>query len=237
MEAQAPSTTVIARLFGQELPDGQVRGRGRLSQKEGRVALSAIDLTSGPPVEQAHQGGLRRPAPTIRLTGAIGDLLAFRQVDVRSDFRLPTRSLLAKVDLEPKAELGRVHGDLHLSDADGTMGFDHLTADLRGTDLLRVKVDGLIGDFGRLDEVQLQTRLEVPSPPALAEVLGVGSPGSRRSSSRASSWATVAASRRTARPGSAGPRSQASSRATSAGHGQPSRASSIRPECTWRISA
>jgi uncharacterized protein involved in outer membrane biogenesis len=174
VEVQAPSTTVIARLFGQELPDfGQVRGRGRLSQKEGRVALSAIDLTSGPPVEQAHGGGLRRPAPTIRLTGAIGDLLAFRQVDVRSDFRLPTRPLLAKVDLEPKAELGRVHGDLHLSDADGTMGFDHLTAELRGTDLLRVKVDGLIGDFGRLDEVQLQTRLEVPSPPALAEMLDV----------------------------------------------------------------
>ena len=174
VEAQAPSTTVIARLFGQELPDfGQVRGRGRLSQKEGRVALSAIDLASGPPVERTHQGGLRRPAPTIRLTGAIGDLLAFRQVDVRSDFRLPTRSLLTNVDLEPKAELGRVHGDLHLSDADGTMGFDHLTAELRGTDLLRVKVDGLIGDFGRLDEVQLQTRLEVPSPPALAEVLDV----------------------------------------------------------------
>ena len=156
---------------------------------------------------------------------------------MRSDFRLPTRSLLAKVDLEPKAELGRVHGDLHLSDADGTMGFDHLTADLRGTDLLRVKVDGLIGDFGRLDEVQLQTRLEVPSPPALAEVLGVDLARLAPLQFEGKLLATVAASRRTARPGSAGPRSQASSRATSAGHGQPSRASSIRPECTWRISA
>jgi uncharacterized protein involved in outer membrane biogenesis len=163
LEAQAPSTTVIARLFGQELPDfGQVRGRGRLSQKEGRVVLSAIDFASGPSGD-----------PTIRLTGAIGDLLAFRQVDLRSDFALPTISLLAMVDLEPKAELGRVHGDLHLSDADGTMGFDHLTAELRATDLLSVKVDGSIGDFGQLDEVQLQTRLDVPSPPALAEVLDV----------------------------------------------------------------
>jgi uncharacterized protein involved in outer membrane biogenesis len=163
VEAQAPSTTVIARLFGQELPDfGQVRGQGRLSQKEGRVTLSAIDLASGPAVD-----------PTIRVTGAIGDLLAFRQVDLRSDFTLPTISLLATVDLEPKAELGRVHGDLRLSDADGTMGFDHLTAELRGTDLVAVKAEGSIGDFGGLDDIQLQTRLEVPSPPALAEVLDV----------------------------------------------------------------
>ena len=64
MEVQAPSTTVIARLFGQELPDfGQVRGRGRLSQKEGRVALSAIDLTSGPPVEQAHGAAFAAQPP------------------------------------------------------------------------------------------------------------------------------------------------------------------------------
>ena len=161
VEAQAPSTTVIARLFGQDLPDfGQVRGRGQLGQQEDRVALSAIDATSGPSGD-----------PTIRLTGAIGDLLAFRQVDLRSDFALPTATLLAIVDLEPKAGLGRVHGELHLSDADGSMGFDHLTAELRGSDLVTVEAEGFIGDFGGLADVQLQTRLEVPNPPALGEVL------------------------------------------------------------------
>jgi uncharacterized protein involved in outer membrane biogenesis len=161
VEAQAPSTTVIARLFGQELPDfGQVRGRGRLSQQEDRVALSVIDLTSGPSGD-----------PTIRLTGAIDDLLAFRQVDLRSNFALPTTTLFAMIDLEPRAGLGQVHGELHLSDADGSVGFDHLTAKLRGTDLATVEAEGFIGDFGGLADVQLQIRLEVPSPPALAEAL------------------------------------------------------------------
>ena len=167
LDAQGPSTTVVARLFGYALPDfGRVRARAKLSQTRGIISLRTIDLDSGPTAE-----------PTIKVKGAIGDVLAFRRVALTSDFKVPTRTVLAMADIHGKAEIGRLHGKARLSDDDGTMGFDHLEAEVRETHLLSFTLEGVFGDFDQLDQVEFKTSLAVPNLANLADVFDVDASG------------------------------------------------------------
>ena len=167
LDAQGPSTTVVAKLFGYELPDfGRVRARAKLSQARGIISLRTIDLDSGPTAE-----------PTIKVKGAIGDVLAFRRVALTSDFKVPTRTVLAMADIHGKAEIGRLHGKARLSDDDGTMGLDHLEAEVRETHLLSFTLEGLLGDFDQLDQVEFTTSLAVPNLANLADVFDADASG------------------------------------------------------------
>ena len=160
LEARARSTALLAQQLGHESPDfGPVHARASLSDAQGPLALSAIRLVAGPAA-----------APSIKASGAIGDVLAFDKVELKGDFQIPTRDLLAFADIHAKSEVGRLHGKVHLSDADGSMGVEHLEAEVRETHLLSLTMEGRIDDLGKLDQVRFQTSLEIPKIANLAEV-------------------------------------------------------------------
>ena len=165
LDAQGPSTTVVAKLFGYELPDFGRTG-ARSSAKPEASSRPSIDLDSGPTAE-----------PTIKVKGAIGDVLAFRRVALTSDFKVPTRTMLAMADIHGKAEIGRLQGKVRLSDDDGTMGFDHLEAEVRETHLLSFTLEGVFGDFDQLDQVEFKTSLAVPNLANLADVFDADASG------------------------------------------------------------
>jgi AsmA family len=126
LEAQARSTALLARQLGHELPDfGPVHARASLGDAQGPLALSAIRLVAGPAA-----------APSIEASGVIGDVLSFEKVELKGNFRIPTKDLLAFADVRGNSDVGTVHGKVHLSDADGSMGVEHLEAEVRETHLL-----------------------------------------------------------------------------------------------------
>jgi putative transposase len=60
LDAQGPSTTVVAKLFGYELPDfGWARARAKLSQTRGIISLPTIDLDSGSTAERPSRSRAR----------------------------------------------------------------------------------------------------------------------------------------------------------------------------------
>ncbi len=167
LDARAPSTTVAAQLFGHDLPDfGAVHARARLGQSEGSFTLSSIDLRAG-----------SAQAPGLHVTGAIDDMLALEKVELAGAFEIPTADLLALVDIHGKAGLGTLHGKVELSDGDGSMGVEHLEAAIRETDLLALTMDGLIDDLEHLDQIELETSLDVSNIGNLAEVFGLDAAG------------------------------------------------------------
>jgi uncharacterized protein involved in outer membrane biogenesis len=167
LEARAPSTTLLAQQLGHESPDfGAVRARASLGNAQGPLALSAIRIVAG-----------SEAAPSIEVSGAIGNVLAFEKVELTGDFRIPTRDLLAFADIHGKSDVGRLHGNVHLSDGDGSMGVEHLEAEVRETHLLSLTAQGLIDDLEKLDQVRFQTSLKIPKIASLAEVFNAGGVG------------------------------------------------------------
>lgn len=172
LEAKVPSTTLLARHLGHETPDlGPVHVRAHLSDSQGALALTAIRLAAGP-----------AQAPTVEASGAIADVRAFEGVELNGEFKISTTDLLAFAGIRGNSEVGRLHGKVHLSDADGSMGVEHLEAEIRETNLLSLTMEGLIDDLRKLDQVRFQTSLEIPKIANLAEVFdadGVGLEGFR----------------------------------------------------------
>jgi hypothetical protein len=167
LDGNAPSTTLLARRLGYPCPDfGPLQARAGLQGGQRPLALTAIQLAVGPAAE-----------PAIEASGAIGDLNAFEKLELTGDFRVPTTDLLACAGIHGKTELGRLHGKMRLSDADGSFGVEHLEAEVRETDLLSLTMQGVVDDLEQLDQVSFETSLEVPKVADLAAVFdadGIG---------------------------------------------------------------
>jgi uncharacterized protein involved in outer membrane biogenesis len=161
LEARVPSTTVLAQYLGHELPDlGPVHGRAHLGSGERGPSLTSIRVAAGP-----------AEAPSIELSGAIGAVVTFENVELRGDFRIPATDLLSFAGIHRNSDIGRLHGRFDLSDADGSLGVEHLEAESRETQLLSLAAEGRIDDLKNLDQARFQASLEVPSVAKLVEAL------------------------------------------------------------------
>lgn len=138
-----------------------MHAQAELGDREGRLALSAIQLVAG-----------AASAPGLQARGMIGDVLAFTDVQVTGDLDIPTSNLLALAGLQGDAEIGQVQGRFRLSDADGSTGIELLDAQIRNTGLMSLRANGEIDDLANLDQIRLQANLETPSTAKLAEALG-----------------------------------------------------------------
>jgi uncharacterized protein involved in outer membrane biogenesis len=167
--AETTDSGPLLKLIDPMAPElGPVRGSGRLvgGGQGPLMALTAIRLVAGP-----------AEAPSIEASGAIGDVLAFEEVELTGDFEIPAADLLAFAGVDGDFDVGRLQGKVHLSDADGSIGIELLEAEITETDLLALTAEGLIDDLENLDQVRLQTSLEVPSIAKLAEVFGAAGAG------------------------------------------------------------
>jgi len=162
LEAQSPSTKSIFQLFGLSLPElGPVRARAILKDRGDLFALTAIDVSAG-----------SADRPAAHATGQIGDLLAMKKIELSGDFQIATARLLGLDAPVEKSALGRVHGQFSLSDADGSIGIEVLSAEVKNTKLLSLSVKGLFDDIEQKDELRFEVALKVPEVFELARELG-----------------------------------------------------------------
>jgi hypothetical protein len=162
LEARSPGTDNVLQLVGLSLPElGPVRARATLRERDDLFTLAAIDVLVGPD---------NRPA--VHATGQIGDIFAMKQIKLSGDFQIATARLLGPDVPVEKSPLGSVHGRFDISDADGSIGLEALSAQLVDTDLLTLSVKGLFDDFKLGDDFRMDATLTVPNVSALGRELG-----------------------------------------------------------------
>ena len=114
---------------------GPLSGQAHIHDRNKLLALDSVKLWIG---EDA--------APALQLTGAIGDLLAFRMITANVTLDIDSQHL-AKYANNPKlAELNPLKGKLVLSDAGDSLGIDSLHIETSHPHL-NLQVDGQFTDF------------------------------------------------------------------------------------------
>ncbi len=163
LDARWPNTESFYRLFDLDLPElGPVWARATLRNRGDGFTLTGIDVTAGSPDQ-----------PAVHVTGEVGDLLTFKGVKLIGEFDVATSAFL-DMDAVPKgAELGKVHGRFDLSDTDGSLGLEVLSAEIEDTKLFSLTINGLFDDIERRDDLRMEAALTVSEASQLGLLFGI----------------------------------------------------------------
>lgn len=135
---------------------------GRIvKDKDGRLGLQDIQVRNGPP-----------DRPTLRLHGHVDDLLGFTSVKLEGALDLPIHSILGAKPAVDDGQFGRLAGEISLSDADGSLGIDHLNAKVVDSDIWTLSLAFVLGEIRRLDDISLDTDLGIADLKTFAAAVG-----------------------------------------------------------------
>ena len=157
LTAESTTTKTVAGLVGQDWPElGPLRASGRLVAGADRFALAGLTGSLGPEDD-----------PLLRVMGEVSNLAELAGLTLQGSYRVPTAELLKDLAVTTEQSLGEIHGEFELTDADGSLGFESLTAELVETSLATLSLAGLIDDVRDLDQMDFQASLDVPDLEAL----------------------------------------------------------------------
>ncbi len=163
VEARSPTTEAVATLAEVALPElGPVRAKAVLKDRGRRFLLNGIDVAAG-----------SEDSPVVQVTGNIGDLVALRALSLAGDFDVPTEALIGTDGDGVAPGLGRVQGNFELSDSDGSIGLEAISAEIEGTSLFSLSVKGVFDDLRQRDELWMEAMLSVPDLPQLGREFGL----------------------------------------------------------------
>ena len=134
---------------------GPITAERLYKDKEGRLGFYDLVILAG---NTEHPG--------LRITGDVKDIIDFKGVDLKGVVDIPTTEFL------DVAELGRFTGDFAVSDADGSLGLEALSAKVTDSKLLALSLDLSYDDVTAGDDFNLGTQLDIPSFEAFAAALG-----------------------------------------------------------------
>lgn len=128
---------------------------------KGRIGLDDVLVLAGP-----------SERPTVRIRGSVKDVLHFEGVDLQGEIDFQTADALG-LEAEDKADLlGRLQGNVAISDADGSIGIESLKAQVTETDLLSMSIEFVLDDLREKDELSFKTSLNIPSFKKFSAALG-----------------------------------------------------------------
>ena len=129
-------------------PLGPIVVRGRLHDREGRLALDELDLQVG-----------AREHTWIEASGSIGDLLEFQKVNLQVDFgAADLRHARPYFKTEPP-DVGPIKGRATLTDKDGTLGVERFEVRGGRKGEFEIDVRGEFDDLRGLEEIELEAKL------------------------------------------------------------------------------
>jgi uncharacterized protein involved in outer membrane biogenesis len=163
LNARLPDVKGVSRIVDLDLPNlGPVWARATLRDRGKNFTLTDINIATG---------SLDQPAAQVK--GEIGDLLAMKSVALTGKFDVATATLLGMDTATQPNGLGNVHGRFDLSDTDGSIGLEELSAEIEDSKLLSLSIKGLFGDIGRVDDLRMQAALTVPDVYQLGRKFGL----------------------------------------------------------------
>ena len=128
---------------------------------EGRIGLYDVVVLAGP-----------AQRPSVRVQGDIKDILQFQGVSLKGEIDFKTADVVLLEAEDTASQLGRLQGELAISDADGSIGIETLKARVTGTDLISMNVAFIVDDLRAGDEIKLKTSLKIPSFKKFSAALG-----------------------------------------------------------------
>ena len=146
LKAHAPESKAFATLLGYVIPElGPIAASAQMRSK-----ASVLVLESG----RIRVGG--DPwKPVVQAEGSVSDL--FGAVKTRWDvvLDLDGHQFAQFADYQQIPDLGALHGEVHISNSDGSLGIDNLSFSSSGSDLLSLALNGEYGDLSKPDSLSL----------------------------------------------------------------------------------
>jgi len=130
--------------------------------EEGEISLSGIRLAAG-----------NAENPYLTVDGEIGDALELKQIALKAHLDIEATELFPFMSFENENALGRVTGDLLVSDKSGALSLDKLTLNTSETDLWNTSVSVAVSDLERLGEVKTDVVLVFRKPATLLGLFGL----------------------------------------------------------------
>ncbi len=128
---------------------------------QGHVGLYQLTILAGDP-----------DRPSVRVQGSIKDILEMKGVDLNGSVDFEIASTLGLAAEDNSAALGRLQGTVSVSDADGSIGIESLSASSADTTLLDLKLDLVFDDIKKTDELKFDTKLSIPDFTAFSAAIG-----------------------------------------------------------------
>jgi AsmA family protein len=140
---------------------GPITAERLYKDPQGRLGLYDLVVLAGDPAR-----------PTLRIGGNVTDVLEFKGIVLKGEVDFLTADLLDLAAEERAGELGHIKGNVAVSDADGSLGIESLSAKISDSTLLSLNIDLVFDDVEEVGEITLATHLEIPRFRAFAAALG-----------------------------------------------------------------
>lgn len=129
--------------------------------KDGRLGLYDVLVLAGDPKR-----------PSVRVAGTVKDIISFKGVDLKGEIDFLTVDVLDLAAEEHAAELGHLTGDVAISDADGSLGIERLSAKVADSSLIKLDIDLVFDDLPEANELKFASHLDIPKFEPFAAALG-----------------------------------------------------------------
>ena len=129
------------------------------------LALTDIVVSAGPP-----------EAPLVELAGRVNNVQGRSGIALRGKFEITVARLFEAWGQVDGEFPGKIRGEFDLSDADGSFGFESVTAEIIDSDLVVATAQGVFDNIAERDDLTIQMSLQVPKPSTLGRLFGLAGP-------------------------------------------------------------
>jgi hypothetical protein len=140
---------------------GPITAERLYKDKDGRLGLYDVLVLAGDPKR-----------PSVRVAGTVKDIIAFTGVDLKGEIDFLTADFLDLAAEDHAEELGHLSGSVAISDADGSLGIEQLSAKVTDSDLIKLSVDLVFDDLAEANELRFASHLDIPRFQPFAAALG-----------------------------------------------------------------
>jgi len=148
--------------LGYEWPNlGQGELTGELDIKDKELRLERVRLNMGNPDQ-----------PTIKANGRLTTELN-KGSTVELEFDVAVTDLVAAVSDKLPGYLGRLNGNVHISDMDGSWGIEKISFVSSDTNLYQLDISGSYDDLENFDKGNIKISIRVDKMAALGDAIGV----------------------------------------------------------------
>jgi AsmA family protein len=128
---------------------------------EGRLGILGIHILNGP-----------EDQPSLDLVGRIADALDMSGIDVAGSFNMETSNALSLEGGPGLSQLGRLVGEISISDADGTLGIESFAGKVHDSELVDLDVSLVADELEDLDEIAVDIDLKIADFARFSAALG-----------------------------------------------------------------
>jgi hypothetical protein len=149
IDGRSSSSRALAKALGYTVPElGPLTAQAKFHDKDKTLGIESAEVLVGD-----------KQAPVVTATGRVDDLFGAGDThwDVKLD--LDGHRFAEFADLQKLPDLGRLQGDLKISNQDGSLGIDHLQISSTASELLTIALEGRFDDFKKDETLVLNGKL------------------------------------------------------------------------------